>query len=98
MGCVRELTHTTEVASGRPLAFEPAVFVEDLDEEYKDEREFVSIDQVNQMIERNWSEKRERDTRNKDEKKRVNAEKKAKAQAEAAKKKRLAEVCSYFIS
>ena len=90
MGAVKTLLGATD-AAGRPAdapADEPA---EADDEEYRDDREWVSIDDMNDMMQKKWSENKERESRDREEKKRREAEKHFKKEAEAARLRRLEE-------
>lgn len=90
MGAVKTLLGATD-AAGRPAdapADEPA---EADDEEYRDDREWVSIDDMNDMMQKKWSEHKEQESRDREEKKRKEAETHFKKEAEAARLRRLEE-------
>ncbi|KAJ8609630.1 hypothetical protein CTAYLR_006262 [Chrysophaeum taylorii] len=70
---VREVESATDPRSGRPKAAPAAVAPEPPDEEYRDDRKFVAIEDINEMMRVRWTETREREERAAEEARRTEA-------------------------
>ena len=86
------LAHTDP--AGRPAApaEDAAAAPDDHDDEvYTDDREWLSLDDMNDLMQKRWDDKKEKDAREKEEKKRQEAEAHFKKEAEAARLARIEE-------
>jgi len=93
MAHVKTLLGATD-AAGRPVNPADDDDDEPPDEVYKDDREWVSIDEMNDLMQRRWHDQKEKEQREKEEKKRKEAEKHFKKEAEAARLRRLEEAAA----
>lgn len=95
----RYMTHAKTLlgatdAAGRPRDPDDDDADEADDEAYEDDREWVSIDEANDIMQRRWHETKEKEEREMEEKKRKEAEKHFKKEAEAARLRRLEEAAA----